>query len=59
MAHRGVGLFEHPMEVATIAVLPHYDQLGFAVRQDSGLASLDDIRTQRYPLRLSTRGSAD
>ena len=59
MAHRGVGLFAHPMEVATIAVLPHYDQLGFAVRQDLGLTSLDDIRERRYPLRLSTRGSAD
>lgn len=59
MAHRGVGLFQHPMEVATIAVLPHYDQLGFAVRQDTGLTSLDDIRDKRYPLRLSTRGSAD
>ena len=59
MAHRGAGLFAHPMEVATIAVLPHYDQLGFAVSKASGIRSLDDIRERRYPLRLSTRGSLD
>lgn len=59
MAYRGVGLFPHPMEVATIAVLPHYDQLGFAVSEASGLSSLDEVRERRYPLRLSTRGSAD
>jgi len=59
MGHRGVGIFAHPMEVATIAVLPHYDQLGFAVSKASGIQSLDDIRERRYPLRLSTRGSLD
>ena len=59
MAHRGVGLFSEPMQVAAIAVLPHYDQLGFAVSKASGITSLDDIREKRYPLRLSTRGSLD
>ena len=59
MGHRGVGLFTEPMQVATIAVLPHYDQLGFAVTKASGIESLDDIREKRYPLRLSTRGSLD
>ena len=59
MAHQGVGLFSQPMQVATIAVLPHYDQLGFAVSKASGITSLDDIRAMRYPLRLSTRGSLD
>src|SRR5271154_6574840 len=59
MAHRGVGLFSKPMQVALIAVMPHYDQLGFAVTTKSGLTSLDDIREKRYPLRLSVRGSLD
>jgi TRAP-type uncharacterized transport system substrate-binding protein len=59
MAHRGIGMFSHPMEVALIAVMPHYDQLGFAVTEKSGLTSLDDIREKRYPLRLSVRGSLD
>lgn len=59
MAHRGVGLFSQPMEVALIAVMPHYDQLGFAVTRSSGLSSLDDIREKRFPLRVSVRGSMD
>lgn len=59
MAHRGIGLFTEPMQVALIAVMPHDDQLGFAVSKESGLTSLDDIREQRYPLRLCVRGSLD
>lgn len=59
MAARGTGLFTEPMEVALIAVMPHYDQLGFAVTEASGLTSLDDIREKRFPLRLSVRGSMD
>ena len=59
MAHRGVGLFSQPMQVALITVLPHYDQLAFAVSKSSGLTSLSDIRDKRYPLRLSVRGSLD
>ena len=59
MAYRGIGLYTHPMDVALIAVLPHYDHLGFAVTERSGLTSLSDIRDKRYPLRLSVRGSID
>ncbi len=59
MAHKGVGLFTEPMQVALIAVMPHYDQLGFAVSKASGLNSLVEIRERRYPLRLSVRGSMD
>ncbi len=59
MAHKGLGLFSEPMQVALIAVMPHYDQLGFAVTQASGLTSFSDIREQRYPLRVSVRGSMD
>ncbi|AGB22217.1 hypothetical protein Mycsm_01832 [Mycobacterium sp. JS623] len=59
MAHRGVGPYDEPMQVALIAVMPHDDQLGFAVSEASGLTSLDDIREKRYPLRLSVRGSLD
>lgn len=59
MASRGVGLFTEPMDVALIAVMPHVDQLGFAVTQKSGLTSLDDVRERRFPLRLSVRGSMD
>ncbi|MBA2679111.1 MAG: hypothetical protein H0U76_12035 [Ktedonobacteraceae bacterium] len=59
MAYRGSGAFEKPTQVATIAVMPHYDQLGFAVTETSGIRSLDQIREQRFPLRVSVRGSLD
>ena len=59
MAYQGVGLFSQPMQVALIAVMPHADQLGFAVSEASGLTSLTDVREKRYPLRLSVRGSLD
>ena len=59
MAHRGTGAFDRPKNVATIAVLPHYDQLGFAVASRLGFTSLGDIAARRYPLRVSVRGSID
>ncbi len=59
MAHRGIGLFTEPMQVALIAVMPHHDQLGLALSKASGLISLDDIREKRFPLRVSVRGSLD
>jgi TRAP-type uncharacterized transport system substrate-binding protein len=59
MAHRGVGLYDRPREVATIAVLPHDDRLAFAVADRLGFTSLDDIAAARYPLRVSVRGSID
>jgi TRAP-type uncharacterized transport system substrate-binding protein len=59
MAYRGSGAFQKPIPVATLAVIPHYDQLGFAVTEASGLHSLDQIREQQYPLRVSVRGSLD
>jgi len=59
MAHRGIGPFDRPHPLATITVMPHYDQLGFAVTEKTGITSLDQIREQRYPLRVLTRGSVD
>jgi hypothetical protein len=59
IAHRGAWPFGRPMPVALITMFPHYDQLGFAVTQRSGISSLDQIREQRCPLRLSVRGSKD
>jgi hypothetical protein len=52
MAKRGVGAVDTPHDVATIAVIPHEDQLGFAVRAELGFNSLDEIAEARYPLRL-------
>ncbi|GCE29525.1 hypothetical protein KDA_50090 [Dictyobacter alpinus] len=59
MAYKGTGAFHQPIPVSTIAMIPHHDQLGFAVTEASGLQSLDQIREQRYPLRVSVRGSLD
>ena len=59
MVHRGTGAFTSPREVATVAVLPHDDRLGFAVAERLGFTSLADIAEARYPLRVSTRGSID
>jgi TRAP-type uncharacterized transport system substrate-binding protein len=59
MARRGTGAFDSPKEVATIAVFPHDDRLGFAVAERLGFTSLDDIAAARYPLRVSVRGSID
>jgi TRAP-type uncharacterized transport system substrate-binding protein len=59
MAHRGTGPFDEPKNVAVLAVLPHYDQLGFAVANRLGFAHLGDIAAKRYPLRVSVRGSID
>jgi hypothetical protein len=59
MAHRGTGALDSPREVATIAVLPHDDQLGFAVTDRLRFTSLEDIAAARYPLRVSVRGSID
>lgn len=59
MARLGRGAYDSPRDVATIAVLPHDDQLGFAVADRLGFGSLADIAAARYPLRVSVRGSLD
>jgi TRAP-type uncharacterized transport system substrate-binding protein len=59
MAHRGVGAYDRPRDVAAIAVLPHDDRLAFAVADRLGFGHLEDIAAARYPLRVSVRGSID
>lgn len=59
MATLGTGPFTAPLDLATIAVLPHYDQLAFAVSDRLGFAGLGDIAAAHYPLRVSVRGSVD
>jgi TRAP-type uncharacterized transport system substrate-binding protein len=59
MAYRGLAPFSQPAPVRTISVIHQFDQMGFAVRADSGLRSLRDVRERKYPLRLSLRGQTD
>ena len=59
MALRGRGPFAEPAPIRAITVLPQFDQFGFGVLASTGLTSVEDIRKQRYPLRLSLRGQPD
>ena len=59
MANRGIGVFDTPRNVATIALMPHEDHLGFALSDRLGFSSLADVAAAKYPLRVSTRGSLD
>lgn len=55
MASRGKGPFRQKLPLRTLAVFPSYDIMGFAVHESTGITSLGQIRTERYPLKLSTR----
>lgn len=57
MAVRGTPPFDEPLPLRTLAVLPSADQLAFAVKSETGLRTLEEIGTKRYPLRISTRGT--
>lgn len=54
MAYRGKGPFRKRLPLRTIANFPSFDVMGFAVHESTGITSLADIKTQRYPLHLST-----
>ena len=54
MAFRGKGLFSKRQPIRTIAVFPSYDVMAFAVHESTGITSLEQIRKERTPLRLST-----
>lgn len=59
MALNGKGPYKEPIPVRAILVLPQFDQFAFAVKADTGIASLADIRDRKYPLRVSLRGQPD
>ena len=55
MAYLGRGFYKKKIPLRAIGVFPTWDRLIFAVRKDTGIQSLDDIKKQKYPLRISTR----
>jgi TRAP-type uncharacterized transport system substrate-binding protein len=55
MAYLGCGFYKKKIPLRAIGVFPTWDRLIFAVRQDTGIESMEDIRKQNYPLRISTR----
>ena len=46
-------------DLAAIATVPSYDQLGLAIHSSFGIGSLADLAEKRPPLRLSLRGQRD
>ncbi len=54
-AYRGVGLFSKPLPVRIIASYPSWDRMVFAVHPRAGISSLAEIKSKRYPLRISVR----
>lgn len=54
MAYRGKGPFKKRLPLRTIANFPSFDVMGFAVHESTGITSLEQIKRQRIPLRVST-----
>jgi TRAP-type uncharacterized transport system substrate-binding protein len=59
LAVRGTGPFKEPIPLRAIAVIPSLDSYAFTVSERTGLTSLEDIRDQKFPLRVSLRGQRD
>ena len=59
LAALGSSPFKEPIALRSIAVLPSSDQMLFAVKQETGLKSIADIRERRFPLKVSLRGQSD
>jgi uncharacterized protein len=55
MAYLGRGFYRKKIPLRAIGVFPTWDRLIFAVRKDIGIESLEDVKRQKYPLRISTR----
>lgn len=55
MAYLGCGFYQKKIPLRAIGVFPTWDRLIFAVRKDTGIESLEDVKRQKYPLRISTR----
>jgi TRAP-type uncharacterized transport system substrate-binding protein len=57
VAYRGQGShFTTPQPVRAVTVLPSRDQCLFAVHGSTGLATIEDIGREKYPVKLAVRG---
>jgi TRAP-type uncharacterized transport system substrate-binding protein len=54
LAYRGTGPLRGRIALRAIAVFPSWDAMGFAVHASTGITSLEQIKKDRIPLRLST-----
>ena len=59
LAALGSAPFKEPIPLRVIAVLPALDQMVFAVKRETGLASFSDILARKFPLRVSLRAQPD
>lgn len=57
MAYRGTGPFRGPLPVRTVAVMPSWDRMGFAMSERAGIRTLAEVRERNYPLRISLRAN--
>lgn len=55
MAYLGRGFYKEKIPLRAIGVFPTWDRLIFAVRKQTGIRTLEEIKAQKYPLRISTR----
>lgn len=54
LAYKGTGPIGKPIPLRAIACFPSWDVMGFAVHESTGITSLEQIRKERIPLKLST-----
>lgn len=54
LALEGKPPFDEPLPLRMLAIFPHDDRMAFAVRRDTQLRSLRDLKERRFPLKLST-----
>src|SRR5262245_46971387 len=53
LAVQGQPPFTEPLPLRALALFAHEDQLVFAVRRQTGIKSLREIKEKRYPLKVS------
>lgn len=59
LAYLGSPPFRAPQPVRTLAVIPSLDQCVLVVKAETGLERVEDIVARKYPLTISTRGTAE
>jgi TRAP-type uncharacterized transport system substrate-binding protein len=54
LAAEGREPFPEPLPICSLACFAHDDRLAFAVRRETGLESIRDIKERKFPLKVST-----
>ena len=54
LAAEGREPYAEPLKLCSLGMFAHDDMLIFAVRRETGITSLRDIRERKYPLKVST-----